>query len=147
MIWVTFLRISFEMLSDFKTLSFDSLWIAYLICFEVIVNEILSMQFADILSLMSLRSAWSPSEKNFSVSICALRMLSLLVLLWSVLHKSEIWDDACDLSVQSLLHCKSLHNSFLWELSETEVDCSMNCLQLAHSMHCSFFLSSSWNNW
>jgi len=112
MTWVTFLRISFEMLSGSEALPFSSLWIACSTCSEVIVNEILSMWFAGISPLMLLRSAWLSSEKNFFISICALRMLSLLVLLQSVLHKSEIWNDACDLSMQSLLHCKSLYNSF-----------------------------------
>ena len=135
------------MLSDPETLSFNSLWIAHLICSEITVKKILNRWFADVLLLMLLNSVYFSSEKNFSVSICVLITLSLLKMLWSVLCKSKMWNDVCNLSVQSLLHHNNLHNSFLYKLSKTEVDCSMNLLQFVHSMQCSFFLSNFWNNW
>ena len=87
---VAVLKASFKMLSDFKTLSFSSLWIVCLICFIVTVEKILNIKNADNSLLISLRFACFSFKKNFSVKIYVLIRLSLLMLFWSDLYKNKM---------------------------------------------------------
>ncbi len=110
---VTVLKASFKMLFNFKILSFSSLWIVCLICFTITVKKILNIKNADNSLSMSLRSACFSFKKNFSVKIYVLIKLSLFMLFWSDLHKNKMWNNAYNLSMQSLLHHNSLYKFFL----------------------------------
>ncbi len=140
---ITVLRTSFKMLFNFKTLLFNSLWIVCLICFTVIVEKIFSVKSADNSLLMFLKSACFFSKKNFSVRIYILIKLLLLALFWSDLHKNKMWNDAYNLSVQSLLYYNNFYKFFLWKLFKAEINCLMNCCQFVYLICCSFFLSKS----
>ncbi len=96
---VAVLRASFKMLFNFKTLSFNSLWIVCLICFTVIVKKMLSVKDVNNSLLMFLRSACFSFKKNFFVRLYILIKLSLLTLFWSDLHKNEMWNDAYNLFI------------------------------------------------
>ncbi len=84
------LRASFKMLFNFKTLSFSSLWIVYLICFTVTVKKMLNIKSVDNSLLMSLKSTYFFFKKNFFIRIYILIKLSLLMLFWSDLHKNKM---------------------------------------------------------